>query len=166
MRWKTIPGYPMYEVSDNGEVRNIKTGKKLSPQTDKDGYLKVWLFISEGKKQKPMFVHRLVGFAFVDGYFESAQINHKDENKQNNNADNLEWCDCNYNINYGSRTQRAIAHCERPVIAYKGGHEVARYKSTCEAMRATGIWQQNISKCCNKRAGFLTAGGYEWSYAK
>ena len=35
-------------------------------------------------------------------------VNHKDEDKTNNNVDNLEWCDHRYNMNYGSCIDRAI----------------------------------------------------------
>ena len=33
-------------------------------------------------------------------------VNHKDEDKTNNNVTNLEWCDNSYNLSYGSRTEK------------------------------------------------------------
>ena len=36
------------------------------------------------------------------------QVNHKDENKQNNEINNLELCTNAYNINYGSRSSKII----------------------------------------------------------
>ena len=53
-------------------------------------------------KKKTVSVHRLVAMAFVnnpnpDKYKE---VNHIDENKLNNNADNLEWCTRSYNQKY------------------------------------------------------------------
>lgn len=54
-------------------------------------------------------IHRLVATAFVDNpnAEKFLQVNHKDENPQNNNFENLEWCDSRYNVNYGTRTKRA-----------------------------------------------------------
>lgn len=41
--WKKVDGFPNYEVSDIGEVKNTKTGKVLAPKKSKDGYLRVTL---------------------------------------------------------------------------------------------------------------------------
>lgn len=41
--WKKVDGFPNYEVSDIGEIKNTKTGKVLAPKKSKDGYLRVTL---------------------------------------------------------------------------------------------------------------------------
>lgn len=56
---------------------------------------------------KSIKIHRLVAKAFIDNPNKYEQVNHKDENKLNNNANNLEWCDLNYNINYGTSHARS-----------------------------------------------------------
>lgn len=162
--WKLINSYPSYEVSDDGQIRNKKTGMLVRQYKDKNGYCTVFLKKPNIRRTAHVRVHREVAFAFVDGYFDGAQVNHIDEDKANNNANNLEWCDLKHNINHGTRTERAIAHCKKPVAAYKDGIEVFRFPSTCDAQRATGIHQQNISKCCNHVKNFKTAGGYSWAY--
>ena len=53
-------------------------------------------------KQKSYRTHRLVAQAFIDNPNNLPEINHKDEDKTNNNVDNLEWCDSKYNHNYGT----------------------------------------------------------------
>lgn len=53
--------------------------------------------------------HRLIALGFIPNPDNLPQVNHKDENKLNNNVDNLEWCTNIYNANYGTRTQRQIA---------------------------------------------------------
>lgn len=110
--WKSCPelNYPL-EVSNYGRVRSLdrtsqvygrvkggklqgeytqkRPGKLLSPCTTKSGYLEVALMV-QGKRKK-FSVHRLVGRAFVEGYFDGASIDHLDGDKKNNRADNLEW---------------------------------------------------------------------------
>lgn len=91
--WKTIPFEPNYEVSTTGLVRNKKTQKVLALlNRDKvDHYLRVHL------SRKKYLVHRLVMLTF-DPDNEKDVVNHKDENKHNNNIDNLEWMTRSENV--------------------------------------------------------------------
>ena len=102
--WKVIENYPKYEVSNFGEVRIVKNNKILKKSVDARGYYKVTL--TNNSERKTLFVHRLVAMAFVPNPNNLSQVNHIDENKQNNNSNNLEWCDIVYNCNYGTRNQR------------------------------------------------------------
>ena len=119
--WKPVIGYEgLYEVSNLGRVRSVDRlvnysngqihlhkGRILSPGvTDKLGYLQVAL-CNNGKIKHKM-VYRLVAEAFIPNPDNLPQVNHKDENAFNNCVDNLEWCTIEYNINYGTRTQKAI----------------------------------------------------------
>lgn len=114
-QWRTIEGYEgLYEVSNMGRVRSLdridklgrlKPGRILSPSIDKKGYCKITLF-REGVRYY-YGVHRLVAQAFLPNPEGLPIINHKDENPSNNRVDNLEWCTYEYNINYGTRNERA-----------------------------------------------------------
>lgn len=105
--WRDVENYEgHYQVSDKGRVRNVMTGKILKALLNK-GYLQVTLYKKgEGKQY---LVHRLVAQAFVfnPNPQEYDQVNHKSENKTDNCSENLEWCDRKYNINYGTRKERA-----------------------------------------------------------
>ena len=113
--WKDIEGYEgYYQVSNCGRVKSLdrivtsgktKKGMIIQGILDIGGYVRVTLWKS--CKPKKYMVHRLVAFAFLDNPNNLKMINHIDENKENNNVTNLEWCDCKYNINYGTRTIRA-----------------------------------------------------------
>ena len=103
--WKVIHLNTNYEVSNLGRVRN-KKGLLLKPQKTEKGYLRVDL--SKDGKTKHYKVHRLVASAFIPNKNNLPQINHKDENKQNNRVDNLEWCDNWYNSHYGSKASPYI----------------------------------------------------------
>ena len=109
--WKDVIGYEgIYEVSNLGIIRSVErydySGHKRKAKTiafviDRDGYAKVHLCLCG--KARYHFVHRIVATAFIDNPENLPQINHKDENKKNNKAENLEWCTAKHNINYGKR---------------------------------------------------------------
>ena len=117
--WNDIQGYEgLYQVSNFGRVKSlpkkhdISMGKGyyitkeriLQPGEDKDGYLQVGL--RKNKKTRMRKIHRLVAETFIPNLNNLPQVNHKDENKQNNDVINLEWCNNSYNQNYGTCGQK------------------------------------------------------------
>ena len=115
--WKDIKGYEgLYQVSNFGRVKSLtkyhKTKKGyfskeriLKLIRNERGYLLVGL-CKNWKKQK-VFVHRLVAETFIPNPNNLPQVNHINEfEKDNNSIDNLEWCTCKYNCNYGTRNKR------------------------------------------------------------
>lgn len=167
-QWKAVKGYEgKYEVSNKGNVKSYLQNKEkyIKGRTDKDGYRIVTLRANgKGKDYK---LHRIVAEAFIENPLNLPQVNHKDENKTNNSANNLEWCDCKYNANYGNHNYLVAKSKFKPVIQYDlKGNKIAEYESILNAELKTGISHQNISKCCLKRKHFKTAGGFVWKYAK
>lgn len=110
--WKTVilldtgEIYENYMVSNLGRVkRTYKNGKeKILKLIKRHGYLEVSL--SKNGKQKYFKIHRLVGFAFVDGWFEGAEIDHIDTNRENNIWINLKWVTHKENCNNPLTLQR------------------------------------------------------------
>ena len=92
MTWVTI--FNKYEVSDTGLIRNAKTGRVLKQFVGKDGYLRTQF---AGKTRT---VHRVVALAFVPADPGRDFVNHKDGNKRNNAASNLEWCTFSENLSH------------------------------------------------------------------
>lgn len=169
--WKDVPGYEgMYLVSDEGDVislpREIKgknkngemiikrKGKKIKPHLrGKGGLFYPAVTLSKDGESKAYSIHRLVAIAFIPNPENLPEVNHVDENPLNCRADNLEWCDRQYNIEY-SKGKR--------IAQYYDGEKIAEYKSVVFASKITGIGRTNIN---NALCGWSQrAGGYEWKY--
>lgn len=137
--WKDIEGYDgKYQVSNLGRVRSVDhittdvyngkerkrpfRGKILKQYVLPSGYVSIHFVC-----YKPLLVHRAVAKAFVPGYFDGAQVNHKDENKQNNRYDNLEWVTPKENANYGNRNKK----CQNAANK-QHGYVVEQYSTTGE----------------------------------
>lgn len=106
-----MSGFPAFTLNDytitpDGEVINNRWNRKVKPQPNGKGYLR----FSVGGKM--MFVHRLVATLYVPNPENKPQVNHKDGNKLNNCADNLEWVTNQENRNHAVKLGLQI-HGER-----------------------------------------------------
>lgn len=160
--WKNIEGFEgLYQISNYGNVKSLKYGKEsiLKPRKNKDGYLRVGLYING--KGKDYTIHRLVALYFIpNNDLFKTQINHKDENKENNNVNNLEWCDAVYNTNYGNRNKKISKQVNQYDLT---GNFIRSFPSTKEIERQLGFANNNIGACCNGKR--KTAYGFIWEYA-
>jgi hypothetical protein len=103
--WRPVFGFEeTYDVSSLGRVRNRTNGYILGQFPDAKKYL--YVNLQKDKKHYGRRVHRLVAMAFILNPDNLPQVNHKDEDKQNNRVDNLEWCTNEYNSHYGSKIER------------------------------------------------------------
>lgn len=163
--WKAVKNYEgYYAVSNTGKIYSFKKqgsrGQLLKQRTDKKGYL--YVSLCKNGKYTLIAVHRVVAQAFIENSSNLPCVNHKDENKTNNNVENLEWCTYQYNNNYGTARERASRTRYKPCIGkWKDGTE--RIFNSCTiASKETGISQGNIWGACNGL--WKTAGGVVWSY--
>ena len=175
MREKSLDflGYPNYTITDDGRVFSLNyhnTGKKKEIKQIKNTFGYNVIDLCRGVDRKQFRLHRLVALAFIPNPDNLPQVNHKDENKQNNNVSNLEWCDSKYNNNYGTRTKRLSEtqlnrkDQSKAVKQFtKDGVFIKEYPSMKEAERQTGFYQTAISSCCKGR--YKQAYGYIWRYA-
>ena len=163
--WKDIDGYEgLYEVSNTGKVRSHKKGKiRLLVQTKARGYFYVGL-CKEPNGKKSFLVHRLVASAFIPNPNNYHEINHKDEDKANNNAENLEWCSRGYNMSYKTARLRQGISCGIPVEQLTVDNiKIAIYSSSEVAGKLLNIDPSSIHKCCKGRR--IYTGGYKWKYS-
>lgn len=174
-----VLGYEgLYKVSNLGNVLSVKRNKLLKSSKDSYGYLVVALY--KNGERKTCKIHRLVATAFLENKLQLPQVNHRDENKENNNVSNLEFCTASYNNTYGTRLERQLANPNykatrekslkaihekqsKAVLQYTKQREfVAEYPSMSEASKQTKINQGKISMCCNGKR--KSCGGFVWRY--
>ena len=104
-QWKPIEGTDGgYEVSNLGRVMSkMQRNPRIMPQTiQRSGYRYVTLHVNN--KPTCRRVHRLVAQAFLPNPEGLKEVNHKDGNKDNNRADNLEWCTRSHNVKHSFDT--------------------------------------------------------------
>lgn len=158
--WKPIDDYEgIYEVSNYGQVRSLyKNEYKILKQCYGSKGYKIVTLCKKGK-QKSVNVHRLVASYFVPNPQSLPCVNHKDENKGNNTASNLEWCSYYYNNVYGNRLTKSATKNSKPVRCIETG---IIYSSANSAQRKTNISQSGICQCCNHQR--KSAGGFTWEF--
>ena len=149
-----------YAVTIDGDVISIKSNKSLRSHDNGHGYKTVCLCIDG--KPKHYYVHRLVASAFVENPNDYPEVNHIDEDRGNNRAENLEWCTSKYNKNYGRRAERFGRRRGRPVVCLETGQV---FYSSGDAGRNMGIRREDIHACCTGYRNTHSAGGYHWAFA-
>ena len=160
--WKDIKGYEgLYQVSSLGRFRSMSYSrvmsngverryeeKLLTPYESTDGYLLVNL--SNGKTRTSYKAHRLVAEAFVKNTLNLPLVNHRNENKQDNRAENLEWCTNRYNLKYGTTQKRRVEKIGWKVRQFKlDGTYIRTYVSMRAAARLLKIPMSGIYDNCN-----------------
>lgn len=185
--WKDIPGYEgWYMVSNYGRIKSVERStiqkrvcdKAIRLRTYKSCIIKASNYgsylichLKKNGTSKVVKYHRIVCSVFNENPNNLPQINHKNEIKTDNRAENLEWCTPLYNRNYGTAQQRLVEklknnpYVSRPVYKYSiNGVFIEKYPSIIEAYRRTGVKPSNITSVCNGGRS-ATAGGYIWSFS-
>jgi hypothetical protein len=116
---KKIEGWP-YSITIDGKLYSHQSNRFIKTFKQNRGYLVAHL--RHRGERKALLVHRLVALAFVSNPKELAEVNHKDGNKENNHASNLEWTTHADNIQhaYKNRLHRGAAKLsDEKVIAMR-----------------------------------------------
>lgn len=192
--WVDVHNYEgLYQVSNLGRVKRLPVKQRVIRRGSEyfrnipggiikgslstgpnGGYVKVRL--SKDGQGRDFGVHRLVASAFLTNPRQYEEVNHKNEVKDDNRVDNLEWCDRKYNVNYGTRKERIYNHPNFIKMARETGKrrrkpvkatdinsgEITYYESTMDVQRKLGIGNASVSRVClGKRK---QASGYKFEY--
>lgn len=170
--FKDIPGYEgLYQVSNLGRVKSFKKSNRypnqdfhyLKGSVNHGNYKSVWL-CDKNNNNIRHYVHKLVANAFIPNPNNLPCINHIDEDKSNNAANNLEWCSYSYNNSYGTHNIRMRISKSKPVSQFTlDGIWVATYASSTIATEILKCNRNAITRCCNGET--KTAKGYIWKWA-
>ena len=161
--WKDIEGYEgLYQVSNRGRVKSLSrkvTNAMFSINEhfvkvvdNGNGYKSVSLW--KDNKGKHFYVHRLVALAFVPNSNGYKYINHKDEDKSNNDVSNLEWCTAKYNCNYGNHTKKLkksyiLNGNNRPIDVYDmKGTFLKTFDCSNEVCKELGVQRRGLYLAC------------------
>ena len=209
--WKDIKGYEgKYQVSNLGNVKSLarfqqnhsklqKVKERILSQdsTGKECYNEKFrkiVHLCKDGKVKNFYVSRLVAEAFLPNPDNLPEVNHKDCNVENNQVENLEWCDKDYNNNYWITKEHqrnaALKHSAENSTRMKNNNpmknpEIA--KKVSDALKGkisklrkpvicveTGVVYESLSNA-KKTTGLNnihaaingvqnTCGGYHWKY--
>lgn len=167
--WKDIKEYEgLYQISNLGRLRSFpRAGTKtkqiriIKINIGNNGYYYATLY--KNGISKTVHIHRLVAENFINNINNYNCVNHKDENRLNNNVNNLEWCTQSYNINYGTGNKRRSDTEKIKVHQYDlNGNFIKEWEGITDASQKLKISTGNIVCCCKGRR--KTAGGYKWKY--
>lgn len=181
-RWVDVQGWEgLYQVSNKGRLKSFKdksNGRILSNKNKTGWYFNVVL-CKKGRKDKSVKLHRLIAEAFIENPEHKPQVNHKDGNKQNNLAQNLEWVTPKENIRHaikfnpnmirGLNKWNKVIKPKRVVQKLRSGKVLGVFLNCIEASKKTGVCSRNIHQVAAKTEykPSLTrkqAGGFVWEF--
>lgn len=174
MEGKTLDFAPNYIIYSNGTVKNKHTNKFLKGQVGKNGYRSMILTTIKGKKR--VYVHRLVGEAFLENLENKEQVNHINGVKTDNMVSNLEWCTPQENLRHAvkelgfkppefSKEARAKGKKLASTKVFKydlKGNLLCVYDSILDASKAEHISRHSIRDVLKGKKG--NHKGFVWRY--
>lgn len=178
-KWLDIEHHPGYQISSYGRVRSFLNNRHglcdtphiLGTDINSNGYERVYLG-SGGR----FFIHHLVAEAFIPNPNSYPIVRHKDDNRTNNCADNLEWGTQSDNIQDAIRRGRFVSNIaiakeaalemqRRRIIAKDlNGDVIREYPSLCDAAKDLNLNEGNISNVLHGRQ--RKTGTYTFEYVE
>lgn len=166
-RWKPCPGfYKNYEISDLGRLKSKLRRRNGSyirkPWINKDGYYV--LSLNKGERRIAKTIHRLVALAFVPKVKGKMCLNHKDGDKLNNCAENLEWCTPGDNLRHAIGLRLvSFSNKKRKVAQYTiDGRYIRSFDSITNAAKSVNVKESSIRGLLNGEG--ISIAGFAWKW--
>lgn len=173
--WLKLYQDNQYYISNLGRVARYDLKKQQlilkHISNDKNGYKLVSL------NNNCYSVHRLVAFLFINNPRPDINwhINHINNIKNDNRAQNLEWCNINYNNNYKKKNDsHKINYNEQSTIKLQNKiicinlstNEIVEYETSQDAANALNCNKKKIISCCNNTTKYIVYNGnrYDCKY--
>lgn len=168
--WKDVESMNgLYQVSNDGKIKSIRTGIIRKLQKMRDGYLRI-TFVINGSRFI-FSIHRVVAIAFIPNPENKPCVNHKNGIRSDNRIENLEWVTHSENCKHAYKVLNRIPsclgikyekhHCSKPIICTTTGKV---YASTQQAADELNISASNISVILNGGKQ-KTAKGLKFAFA-
>lgn len=163
--WRKADGLDHYEVSNLGGLRRTETGHLVKQIKDRGGYMRA--HISENGRAFNVLIHRVVAATFVKKDEGKDCVNHINNIRHDNRANNLEWVTPKENSEWMvkcGRQSRLGNPRRRAVIGTNITTGETRIFRSSNATKADGFNQANVWKCCNGR--MKQTHGFSFKYAE
>lgn len=173
-QWRLVVGFEhKLAVSDLGNVVNLGYADDKGiyhPESDKKvhthhtGYK--YIVVKVDGVQKFLLLHRVVAQAFIPNPEDLPEVNHKDLNKENCSASNLEWCDRGFNMRHASSKGALVNNLpnpKKPVVAIDSKGNRTWHESINACAKSIGGFSTNISACLKGKIARYK--GYTFEYA-
>lgn len=139
--WRTVvyngETYNQFEVSNDGQLRNIKTGTIYKQSLGGNGYRQVCVSLGSRRKKKVFKIHKAVAETFIPNPENKPEVNHKNGDKNKNDVSNLEWATSSENIQHAYQnglilpkygTDNHVAKLTKCDVIYIREHYIPRDK--------------------------------------
>jgi hypothetical protein len=151
-------GYPNYEVSTFGRVRNAIRKNFITGWKNRDGYIWVGITHLTGK-QRLKSIHFFVAIAFIPNPENKPSVDHIDRIRDNNYVGNLRWATPEEQMT----NRREFKNKGQSIYQYAlDGTLIRCWEKISDAAATLNIGRTSISSVCNRKRP--TAGGYIWRY--
>jgi len=125
--WEWLDEEKKYCISDQGSILSMRWGKELKAVPDAQGFL----MVKCGMIGKTSKLHRLVAEKFIPNPENKPYVIHKDGDKNNNKAENLEWVYAESNNIFGQKFNRLLV-VDKKRIKDKHGDSRIRWVCKCD----------------------------------
>jgi hypothetical protein len=148
--WRPAVGFPAYEVSSEGRVRRAaggrgaRAGRLLAPLPHPRGYLVVHLSNGSARARRRPLIHSLVAAAFLGDRPPGLQVNHKNGDKRDPRAANLEYATPAENRRHARALGLVSGHDDATIAAVR--REVAAGSSQRDVARRYGLHPSTVSR--------------------